>query len=184
MPAHALLLVLYNTAYTAVVVPYGALTPALTRAYDERTRLDAARMGWSMGGGILAGVGIPLLAKATGSFAVAAAVLALVALPPLLITVWTTRGRDPLPQPGARAQGFFSVLKVPAFRRTAALFVCAWTSIAVLSALVPFYVEHVVQAPCHLTRTRTLTSHPSTAHLPSSPPASLALQLPELPPSS
>jgi Na+/melibiose symporter-like transporter len=104
-------------------------------------------MGWSMGGGILAGVGIPLLAKATGSFAVAAAVLALVALPPLLLTVWTTRGRDPLPQPGARAQGFFSVLKVPAFRRTAALFVCAWTSIAVLSALVPFYVEHVVQAP-------------------------------------
>jgi glycoside/pentoside/hexuronide:cation symporter, GPH family len=144
---YSLLLILYNTAYTAVVVPYGALTPALTQDYDERTRLNAARMGWSMAGGIVAGVGIPLLMKQTGSMGAAAAVMALIALPPLLLTVWATRGRDPVLAAGASTAGFLSVLKVPAFRRTAALFVCAWTSIAVLSAIVPFYVEHVVQAP-------------------------------------
>ncbi|MCB9780252.1 MAG: MFS transporter [Alphaproteobacteria bacterium] len=146
---YTLLLVLYNTAYTAVVVPYGALTPGLTRDYDERTRLNAARMGWSMVGGIVAGVGLPVLVQQTGSFGRAAAVLGAVALPPLLWTVWATRGRD-LPAAAAAttaAESFWSVLRVPAFRRTATLFLCAWSSIAVLSALVPFYVEHVLLHP-------------------------------------
>jgi len=45
---YGVLLILYSTCYTAVVVPYGALTPALTEDYDDRTRLNGARMGWSM----------------------------------------------------------------------------------------------------------------------------------------
>ena len=41
--AYGALLVVYNTAFSSVVIPYGALTPALTTDYDERTRLNAAR---------------------------------------------------------------------------------------------------------------------------------------------
>ena len=58
--ATAVLLIAYNTAYTAVTVPYGALTPALTRDYDERTRLNGARMTWSMAGGLVSGVAFPM----------------------------------------------------------------------------------------------------------------------------
>jgi GPH family glycoside/pentoside/hexuronide:cation symporter len=141
---YALLLVAYNTAYTAVVVPYGALTPSLTRDYDERTRLNSARMAWSMVGGITAGVGLPVLLGQTGSFATAGAILGGIALVPLLIAVWATRGRDKVIETPTTGS-MWSVLRVPSFRRTAGLFLAAWSCIAVLSALVPFFVEHVMQ---------------------------------------
>ncbi len=145
---YAGLLVLYNTAYTMVVVPYGALTPVLTEDYDERTRLNGARMGWSMVGGILAGVGIPLIAHADGgSWRLAGLVMAVIALPPLVITLWVTRGRDRLTAPSATPTGTWSVLKNRAFRRTALLFLAAWSIIAAVSAMVPFYVEHHMHHP-------------------------------------
>lgn len=142
------LLIAYNTAYTAVVVPYGALTPSLTDDYDERTRLNAARMGWSMVGGLVAGVAMPLLREASGSWRVPGLALSLLLVPPILIAVRATAGLDHLPkedetQPGLLS-GLLSVLAVPAFRRVAVCFVAAWSCIAVLSALLPFYVEHHV----------------------------------------
>jgi len=145
--AIAVLLLLYNTAYTAVVVPYGALTPVLTSDYDERTRLNAARMGWSMLGGIVAGITVPMLQEQTGTYATGATVLAVLGLGPLFACVVATRGRDRFePQP-PDAPAMWSVLSNRAFRRTATLFLAAWSSIAVLSALVPFYAEHHLGAP-------------------------------------
>jgi len=145
--AMAVLLVLYNTAYTAVVVPYGAMTPALTTDYDERTRLNAARMGWSMLGGIIAGVSVPLLQEQSGTYRTGALVLGVLGVFPLLACVVATAGRD-APQRGeAPAVPMWSVLGNLAFRRTATLFLAAWSSIAVLSALVPFYTEHHLGAP-------------------------------------
>jgi GPH family glycoside/pentoside/hexuronide:cation symporter len=140
--AYAVLLMAYNTAYTLITVPYGALTPALTSDYDERTRLNGSRMAWSMVGGIVASVLFPILWKGWG-WHVAGAVLALMLVPPLAVTVWTTAGRDPVgPSEAEDERGMWSVLRNRAFRRTAILFLCAWSSIAVLASLVPFYVEH------------------------------------------
>jgi glycoside/pentoside/hexuronide:cation symporter, GPH family len=55
---------LFDTAYTAVNVPYSALTPELTEDYDERTHLSGFRMSVSMAGGLIAAVAVPLLAGA------------------------------------------------------------------------------------------------------------------------
>jgi GPH family glycoside/pentoside/hexuronide:cation symporter len=67
-------------------------------------------------------------------------------VPGLLVTVRVTRGRDRTePSPGGGS--LFSVLGSAPFRRTALLFVLAWTSIAALSALVPFYVNHHLRHP-------------------------------------
>lgn len=144
----ALLLVAYNTAYTAVVVPYGALTPVLTDDYDERTALNAARMGWSMLGGIIAGIVMPLLHERSGAWASGAMVLGALGVVPLWLCVVATAGRDHNPEPDAPATpSMFSVLGNLAFRRTATLFLAAWSSIAVLSALVPFYTEYHLGAP-------------------------------------
>lgn len=83
-----------NTAYTIVVVPYGAMTPVPKEDYDERTRLNGARMGRSMVGGIVAGVGVPLIAHAGfGSWRLAGLIMAAVAIPGLLIMLWVTRGK-------------------------------------------------------------------------------------------
>lgn len=140
---YALVLMAYNTAYSLVVVPYGAITPALTDDYDERTRLNGARMGWSMVGGIVAGVVFPLIWKTYG-WRVAGLALAAASIPPLVIAIGSTRGRDPVGPVDAAEDGpsMWSVLRVVAFRRTAILFLTAWSSIAVLSSLIPFYVEH------------------------------------------
>ncbi len=145
--AYAGLLVVYNTAYTMVVVPYGALTPVLTQDYDERTKLNGARMGWSMVGGIVAGVGIPIIAHADwGSWRYAGLVMAALAVPPLLAMLVVTRGRDRVVETPSQ-EAPWAVLKNVAFRRTAFLFLAAWSIIAAVSAMVPFYVEHHMHHP-------------------------------------
>lgn len=143
---YAALLVAYNTAYTAVVVPYGALTPVLTEDYDERTRLNAARMEWSIVGGILAGVAMPTL-RDLSSWGVAGLVLGAATIAPLLVAVAVTRGRDRVGQVDGRPSAPWAVLRSGPFRRTALLFLVAWTSIAWLAALLPFYVEHHLHHP-------------------------------------
>ena len=45
--------VLFNLAYTAVNLPYTALTPELTQDYNERTNLNSFRFAFSIGGSIL-----------------------------------------------------------------------------------------------------------------------------------
>ncbi|NJO21266.1 MAG: MFS transporter [Spirulinaceae cyanobacterium RM2_2_10] len=45
--------VFFNLAYTAVNLPYTALTPELTEDYNERTSLNSYRMAFSIGGSIL-----------------------------------------------------------------------------------------------------------------------------------
>ena len=40
--------VLYDTFLTTLGVPYNALSQAITRSYDERTRLNATRVGWGL----------------------------------------------------------------------------------------------------------------------------------------
>lgn len=46
--------ILFNTAFTAVNLPYTALTPELTSDYNERTSLNSFRFAFSIGGSLLA----------------------------------------------------------------------------------------------------------------------------------
>lgn len=45
--------ILFNIAFTAVNLPYTALTPELTQDYNERTSLNSFRFAFSIGGSIL-----------------------------------------------------------------------------------------------------------------------------------
>lgn len=142
---YTLLLLAYNAAYSAVVIPYGALTAVLTPDYDERTRLNGARMGWSMVGGIVAGVAMPMLAH-NYSWRVAGLALGALAVPPLLWVVYATRGRDTMGSP-AEGPSMWSVLKNRPYRRVVAQFCASWTVVSALGSLVPFYVEHHLHRP-------------------------------------
>src|SRR5512136_817638 len=51
---YLLVALLLDMAYTAVNVPYAALTPELTHDYDERTSLSSYRFSFSILGGVLA----------------------------------------------------------------------------------------------------------------------------------
>lgn len=50
---YVLIGILFNIAYTAVNLPYTALTPELTQDYNERTSLNSFRFTFSIGGSIL-----------------------------------------------------------------------------------------------------------------------------------
>ena len=50
---YVLIATLFNLAYTAVNLPYTALTPELTQDYNERTSLNSFRFAFSIGGSIL-----------------------------------------------------------------------------------------------------------------------------------
>lgn len=50
---YTLIAILFNLAYTAVNLPYTALTPELTQDYNERTSLNSFRFAFSIGGSIL-----------------------------------------------------------------------------------------------------------------------------------
>src|SRR5699024_3022655 len=53
--------ILFNTAYTVVSVPYGALMAQMTQNYNERTVLSSFRVGFSFIGSLLAAAGIPFI---------------------------------------------------------------------------------------------------------------------------
>ncbi|MGK7874599.1 MAG: MFS transporter [Xenococcaceae cyanobacterium] len=50
---YVLIAILFNIAYTAVNLPYTALTPELTQDYNERTNLNSFRFAFSIGSSIL-----------------------------------------------------------------------------------------------------------------------------------
>ena len=50
---YVLIGIVFNIAYTAVNLPYQALTPELTQDYNERTNLNSFRFAFSIGGSIL-----------------------------------------------------------------------------------------------------------------------------------
>jgi glycoside/pentoside/hexuronide:cation symporter, GPH family len=96
-------------------------------------------------GGIVAGVAFPLMFHAW-SWTAGGIVIGLLMIPGLAVMLFVTRGRDPV-ESSVSPGPLWSVLGVKAFRRTAILFVLAWTTIAVVSALVPFYAEHQMHRP-------------------------------------
>ncbi|MEI8306528.1 MAG: MFS transporter [Chloroflexales bacterium] len=89
--------VLLNTAFTAVNVPYTALTPELTQDYDERTSLNAFRFAFSIGGSLIVAVLHPIIvgsfADKTTGYVVSGAIWGIVCVPPLLWCFWGTRER-------------------------------------------------------------------------------------------
>jgi glycoside/pentoside/hexuronide:cation symporter, GPH family len=58
---------LLRTAFTAVNVPYTAMTPEMTDDYDERTELNSYRFSFSIIGGMIAIVAHPYIVGAFGS---------------------------------------------------------------------------------------------------------------------
>ena len=106
-------------------------------------------MGWSIVGGLTCGILFPTISDAM-SWGAAGAILSIGIALPMAVTVFATRGRDKVPDglpAPAPIWSIFSVLKVPEFIRVVILFVVGWSSVSVLSSLVPFYVEHHMQAP-------------------------------------
>jgi GPH family glycoside/pentoside/hexuronide:cation symporter len=140
--------VLLDLAFTAVNVPYAALTAELTQDYDERTRLSSVRLSFSIVGGVLAAFfhGIivsqfPMDPKL--GYAVSAAIWAFAIAGPCFITFFGTREPDFAinAKPAEGGPGFIEGLRI-AFRNKAFLLV---TMIYMLSWLAIQFAQNNLQ---------------------------------------
>ncbi len=110
--------ILFNLTYTAINLPYQALTPELTQDYDERTSLNSFRFSFSIGGSILSFIIFILLSNFYGNnqktlFFVLGLLCSLISI---IATLWSCfgvqeRGVDPLLAPRQKKQlGIFLIV--------------------------------------------------------------------------
>ncbi len=131
---------LLDTAFTAVNVPYTALTPELSEDYDERTSLNAYRFSFSILGGMVAaflhGIIVAGFDNPKTGNAVAAAIWAFFITSSALITFAYTR-ESHFRQESAEGPSFADGLRI-VFRNRAFLFV---TTIYLLTWLCIQFVQ-------------------------------------------
>jgi glycoside/pentoside/hexuronide:cation symporter, GPH family len=111
--------ILLDTAFTAVNVPYAALTAELTQDYDERTRLSSVRMGFSILGGVLAAFFHGIIVSRFPQdpklgYMVSAAIWAFFIAGPCFITFFGTKEPDFAinARPTAEGPGFVEGLRI------------------------------------------------------------------------
>lgn len=149
---YALAYVLYDTAATAIYMPYFALTPELTEDYDERTSLTTYRMFFSIFGSLLAFT-VPLLI--VGSFTpengprvlLMAAIFGVASALPMFLVFFGTRERRE-----------FMVQERPDFRESLqaafrnrpfvfglVIYLLTWITVDILQTSLLFFIKYVVQ---------------------------------------
>lgn len=153
----ALLIVLYDAGMSMVSVPYSALTPAMTRDYDERTKLNGFRQGFSMVGGLLVGglveSGLHAFGSPSRGFGVMAwgfGALAALSMVPVLLWVKERHQSEPV-----AAVGFFSMfrqtLRNRAFVVALGVYLLSWVAVGICSTMIIYYLTHYMKMEGQLT---------------------------------
>lgn len=150
---------LFDTVYTAVVVPYAAMAPELTSGYNERTSLISIQMAFSVGAGIfalvLAQVIFELIPNANTQHFVLGAGCAILSVIAIYACVWGTRRslttRSELSSTESAVIPLWSqiraVLSNRAFQLVTGMYVCSWVSVQVAAAVLPYYVVNWMGLP-------------------------------------
>ncbi len=140
---------LFDTAYTAVNLPYMSLTPELTRDYDERTRLNSVRFAFSIGGSILALVlGFVIASVFSGAgeqttqYLVLGVICAVLSVLPIYWCVWGTEERyDGEPQERLPAlQEWTTIFSNRPFLLVVGVYLCSWLAFQLTAGVIPYYV--------------------------------------------
>lgn len=148
--------VVFNSFYTAVNLPYTALTAELTQDYDERTSLNSYRFAFSIGGSILSlvialGIFAALDLSPTRQYLWLGILCAILSVIPLFLCVWGVRQRvlvmehERLENPQPPALSYKEQLQV-AFRNRAFLYVigiylCSWLAVQNTVTIIPYFVK-------------------------------------------
>ncbi len=152
--------VVFQAAFTAVVLPYCALGAELTPDYDERTGLASMRFAFSVGGSLLSLVLAKVLFDRGGDLALhywhLGLISCLVVSVPVLVCVAGTYGRArlvmaPSARPDEPAVPLLDQLRAVRQNRSylAALgvFCCAWMSIQLASTAAEYFVRVCLRLP-------------------------------------
>lgn len=146
---------LLDTGFTAVNVPYTALTPELTQDYDERTSLNAYRFSFSiLGGTVAAFIHTLIIGSFTGTavlrgYAISAAIWAVVIILSNFITFAFTR-ESQFQEQKEQPLGFLAGLKVALGNRpflfVTTLYLLSWLAIQFVQNNLILYVKYWTKA--------------------------------------
>ncbi len=141
--------ILLDAAYTAVNVPYAALTPELTHDYDERTSLSSYRMSFSILGGVFAAflhtIIVGKFANVYTGYMVSAAIWTFFIIVPNWITFAFTREVH-FKEDRPKGPGFFEGLRIAfsnrAFVLVTLIYLMSWLSIQFVQTNLILYVKY------------------------------------------
>jgi len=164
---YSLVSLVFNSCYTGLILPHNALTAELSHDYDERSRITASRMAFSLGGsvgGLLLALAVfKGLAHASSAvqfacLGLSVAAFAIVAVACCLTGIWRTvrakerqREANLASQPRARHMPFPEQLKV-VFANGPFLIVCgiylfSWMAMQFTASILTLYVESCMGLP-------------------------------------
>jgi GPH family glycoside/pentoside/hexuronide:cation symporter len=144
---------LLDTAFTAINVPYAALTPELTHDYDERTSLSSYRFSFSILGGVFAAFLHTLIVGAfedvfTG-YAASAAIWAVIITLPNFITfafIRETHFKEERPPEPGFLEGLKIAFRNRAFLYVTVIYLLSWLSIQFVQTNLLLYVRYWIGA--------------------------------------
>lgn len=154
---------LFDTAFTIVNVPYTALTPELTRDYDERTSLTSYRFAFSIGGGLLAATLHQVIvngfcadpqacqgAALQPGYLIAGAIWGVCCALPFIWCFLGTKERY-APAPGAPEVGIAEQLRVALSNRpflfVIGIYLFSWLAVQITASVLTFYITFWLQSP-------------------------------------
>ena len=150
---YALTFILFDTCFTVVHVGYNALTPEMTRDYDERSSLNGFRMVFSIAGTL----GAIILATVLGwsisdprqLFLTLGIGLGAVSILPVLIVFRITREEPSknLPALLPMRDALRHTLANRPFRQVMGLYLLSWTSASILAAVLVYYANYYLRVP-------------------------------------
>ena len=148
--------ILLDTSYTIINVPYTALTPELTRDYDERTSLNSYRFAFSVGGALLSAVLHPLIVSnapdlRTG-YLISGLIWAIVSTIPCFIVFFFTKERPESMAPATEEpinlleQVRIAFANRP-YRFVIGLYLCSWLALQLVSTVLVYYLTYYLKIP-------------------------------------
>jgi len=161
--------ILFNTAYTAINLPYTALTPELTQDYHERTSLNSFRFTFSIGGSILslilAQIIFSVVENPAQKYLILGGICAIISVLPTYWCVWGTKDRAQrvleyrlaenaaahIPEEHSESLPFLEQLRL-AFSNRPFLFVigiylASWLAVQTTAAIIPYFVTSWMKLP-------------------------------------
>ena len=147
----ALVLCLLNTAFTVVNIPYGSLTPELTKDYTERNSLNGFRFSFAVIGTILgAAVVLPVVGLAGENsrlgFSYVGFLFGLVMALSILTTFFSVREQDrshEAPLSERFFETFMSVFKNGTYVRLLVVYACNLTGVTFVQTILVYYFKYL-----------------------------------------
>ncbi|MEZ2236647.1 MFS transporter [Microcoleus sp.] len=159
---YVIISILFNTAYTAVNLPYTALTPELTQDYNERTSLNSFRFSFSIGGSILslilAQIIFALVKDNTQKYIILGAVCTVISVLPLYWCFLGTRkhvfaqlAENPVVEDDSTSLPLKEQLRIAfnnrPFLYVIGIYLCSWLGVQLTASILPYFVIDWMKLP-------------------------------------